>query len=216
MESRNCGECRPGHISELRHIYSSSRQLHACLNGSWTAEVSLPLRQPCRLSLNGAFAWLHEKYVTNYQGSTALSIPVIESLMKSNIDGQLLNGGIVNATAVRIIRILSASRYRSNSRSQSGPAVQTQISPFPFPDSRSHSHERGCSYCSDASTGKKIIDGTNTSGFGLGWSQPFSQRLDIITMTPGNGLYGQKEEMVWLHLHSTGSEQYRSTREKRR
>ncbi len=132
------------------------------------------------------FAWLHEKFVTNYQGSTALSIPVIESLMKSNIDGQLLNGGIVNETAAAESSEFSQLRdtgvtpdLNQGILRRMDTDFSISIPGFTVPFTRTWMSER-----SDASTGKKIIDGTNTSGFGLGWSQPFSQRLDIITMTP--------------------------------
>jgi hypothetical protein len=132
------------------------------------------------------FAWLHEKYVMNYQSSTALLIPVVESLMKSNTDGQLLNGGVVNATAAAESSEFSQLRdtgvtpdLNQGILRRTDTDFSISIPGFTVPFTRTWMSER-----SDASTGKKIIDGTNTSGFGLGWSQPFSQRLDIMTMTP--------------------------------
>lgn len=181
----------PNQVSAFSQI---QQQLNA--GGIVTVASTMP-------SLNGwtGFAWLHERYSTNTAGTASLQYPIIESLMLSNEDGLLLNGGVVSNSGMTDSSDFSQLRdtgatpdlYQGIMR-RSDTDFKIGIPGLTVPFSRTWASSR-----SDASTTTRIMDGADLSGFGVGWTHPFAQQLDVTTMTPTTVYYVKKGN--WLTGH---------------
>ena len=144
------------------------------------------------------FAWLHEKLQSDAQGTLIYRYPVVESLMKSNVDGLLLHGGVVDSKVATMSSDFSQLRDTGVTPDPNQGVLRRSDTDFSIsipglsvPFTRTWTSER-----SDSSTGMRIVDGTESSGFGVDWSQPFSQRLEIVTMT-ANTVYTVKKKRWW-------------------
>lgn len=174
---------------------SAFSQIQQQLNAGGTVTVASTMQ-----SFNGwtGFAWLHERYSTNTAGTASLQYPIIESLMLSNEDGLLLNGGVVSNSGMTDSSDFSQLRdtgatpdlYQGIMR-RSDTDFTIGIPGLTVPFSRTWTSSR-----SDASTTTRIMDGADVSGFGVGWTHPFSQQLDVTTMTPTTVYYVKKGN--WL------------------
>ncbi|MFO1001353.1 MAG: FG-GAP-like repeat-containing protein [Planctomycetaceae bacterium] len=170
---------------------SALNQIQQQLNAGGIVTVTSTMQ-----SLNGwtGFAWLHERYVATAAGSASSADSLVESLMLSNNDGSLLHGGVVSNSGTTDSSDFSQFRdtgitpdlYRGVLR-RSDTDFTVTIPGMTIPFTRTWTSSR-----SDASTTTRILDGTDISGFGVGWTHPFSQQLDVTTMTPSTVYYIQK------------------------
>lgn len=191
-----------GPLSSFLNFGTSSHQVSAFnriqqqLNAGGIVTVASTMQ-----SMNGwtGFAWLHERYPTNGTSSP----PIIDSLMLSNTDGLLLHGGVVSNGGAEDSTDFSQFRdtgvtpeLHQGLLRRTDTDFSVSIPGMTVPFSRTWTSSR-----SNASTTTNIMDGTDISGFGAGWTHPFSQQLDISTITPTTVYHVKKGNFFTGHYY---------------